>query len=261
MIPGLENESVFIKSVNALIGEHFEYVSIHKQDSNYMTYNLNLYKDGKWQTPELTDYFFVDEPVRDDEFTNAYFLENEGPRSGLGSLDFLVSTQMRMNSRAAPSEITDILAIQEIDSEPKQVARVIKRLFDKNVLEPTIWVSGLDLMTNFMFEVVCNDKWNKRIKQRIPLLPWTNSLISSRGIIVTAQVPSYHQTEYYKLFGLLKEQKGVESFQPIMTISMRGGRLMSEIVRFYSDESESWSIPKEYLDLAGFVEEYLDESE
>jgi hypothetical protein len=94
--------------------------------------------------------------------------------------------------------------------------------------------------------------------QRIPLLPWSNSLISSKGIVIALDVPSYHQTDYHTLFSSLRNQKGVSELNPIMTVSMKAGKLMTEITEFYSEETQSWIVPSELVDLSGFISDFLE---
>ena len=84
--------------------------------------------------------------------------------------------------------------------------------------------------------------------------PWTIYYLSSRGIIVWTMVPGEQQVEYYQLFRALEQKSGVQSVNPIMTISYRGSQSMFDLTRNLTYQDGRWSVSSEDLELESYFE-------
>ncbi|MGY5874110.1 MAG: winged helix-turn-helix domain-containing protein [Candidatus Thorarchaeota archaeon] len=258
MIPGMKNDAIFRKSVQSLSRDIFDYISLHQQQSVHQTYNLSLFNGGVWDLPDLDNYFFHEKPRSTDEITSSVSLLCKGPRTRMGPDEFVIASQLRFDSRAQPSTIGQMLEAQGHDFDAKYIGQVSRRLYKQEVLASMVVTDGLDLLTNFCFEIVCNEEWRERLLERVSLLPHTNCLLSSRGVIVLAQVPSYHQVNYYRLFQSLENQPDIKSIKLIMTLSLMGSRLMSSLVKYWDYDSEDWLVHRAELDISNYFDDFID---
>ena len=78
--------------------------------------------------------------------------------------------------------------------------------------------------------------------------------ISSRGIIVWTMTPGEHQVEYYQLFRALEQKPGVDSVNPIMTISQRGSKSMLDLTRNMTYQNGRWSVDPEDIDISPYMD-------
>ncbi|MGY5854426.1 MAG: winged helix-turn-helix domain-containing protein [Candidatus Thorarchaeota archaeon] len=255
IIPGIENDSIFRKSVRSLPKDIFDYVSLHQQETVCKTYNLSLFHNNEWRLLNLSDNFFDDNPDNNDEITSSISLACKGPRKNMGPNEFIIAYQLRVDSRAQPNSISTMLQAQGYDFDAKQIGNISRRLFRHEILAPTVSIGGLNLLTNYCFEIICNEEWTERLLARVSHLPTTSSFVSSRGLIVLAQVPSYHQVNYYQLFESLENQPGIERVGLIMTLAMMGSRPMSQLVKYWDYDSHNWSIHPQEIDIRNYLDD------
>ena len=173
----------------------------------------------------------------------------KGPAPDFGETELAVGSQLQMNIRAPPSQISKNLAVRGWDIDARKVSQVIHKLNNRSLLLPYVAVYGLGLSSNFCFEIVCNESWRDRILSTIVTFPWTMYYLSARGIIVWTSVPASQQVEYYQVFRALQQMSGVEMVQPIMTISQSGSRSIDDLVRNWEFEDGVWSVKPHEVDL------------
>ena len=66
--------------------------------------------------------------------------------------------------------------------------------------------------------------------------------------------PGEHQVEYYQLIRALEQQPGVQSVNPIMTISYRGSKSMIDLTRNLTYENGKWSVSSEDIEMDSYFE-------
>lgn len=248
MVPNRErNLSTFHESIRTVSRTYFDYSSLHYQTGSGAKSNLALFEEGRW-TPARV----VESPFEDAELDIAglpLLLLCKGVQSDFGQTDLAVGSQLQLDIRAPPSKISKSLSAHGWDIEPRRVSQVIHKLYSRALIHPYVALTGLGLSSNFCFEIVCNESWRDRILSTIVTFPWTMYYLSARGIIVWTSVPSYHQVEYYQIFRALQQMSGVETVQPIMTISQSGSRSTIDLTNKWEYEDGVWSVRPEEVDL------------
>ena len=141
-----------------------------------------------------------------------------------------------------------------LDYDTKIVSLVSRKLQKRNLIMPYLVFAIPGLTSNFCFEVACDKGVVSRILETIGRFPWTIFYLSSRGIVVWTMTPGNHQVEYYQLFRALEQQPGVQSVNPIMTISYRGSKSMLDITRNLTYLNGEWSINPEDVDITPYME-------
>ncbi|MFW9833298.1 MAG: hypothetical protein ACFFEK_04835 [Candidatus Thorarchaeota archaeon] len=248
MIPNRErNLSTFHESIRAISNTYFDYSSLHYQTASGARSNLSLYENGQWSLAKVVESPFEEETKDIDKLP--VLLVCKGLEPGFGETELAVGSQLQLNVRAAPSQISKTLAALGWDIDARKVSHVIQKLNNQSLILPYVAVYGLGLSSNFCFEIVCNESWRDKILSTIVTFPWTMYYLSKRGIIVWTSVPANHQVEYYQVFRALQQMSGVDSVQPIMTISQRGSRSIDDLVRNWNYVDGVWSVKPHEVDI------------
>ena len=252
MIPNRErNLPAFHESIRLVSRTYFDYSSLHYQTGSGAKSNLALFEANRWDLARAIESPFDDTKL--DIAGLPLLLLCKGVQSDFSQTDLVVGSQLQLDIRAPPSKISMNLSALGWDIEPRRVSQVIHKLHDRALIHPYVGVTGLGLSSNFCFEIVCNESWRDRILATIVTFPWTMYYLSARGLIVWISVPSYHQVEYYQVFRALQQMSGVETVQPIMTISQSGSRSTIDLIRNWEYEDGIWSVRPEEVDLRRYL--------
>jgi len=252
MIPNREmNLPAFHDSIRAVSRTYFDYSSLHYQTGSGAKSNLGLFEDGLWTLARVVESPFEDAKL--DVAGLPLLLLCKGVQSDFGVTDLVVGSQLQLDVRAPPSKISKSLSTYGWEIDSRHVSQVIHKLHTRALIHPYVLISGPGLSSNFCFEIVCNESWRDRILSTIVTFPWTMYYLSSRGIIVWISVPAYHQVEYYQVFRALQQMNGVQTVQPIMTISQSGSRSTIDLTRNWEYENGIWSVTPEEVDLRQFL--------
>jgi len=252
MIPNLKrNLPMFHDSIRAISKTYFDYSSLHYQTGSGARLNLSLYEDGQWTLAKVIESPFEEE-MQDIEKLPVLVM-CKGVQPEFGEVELAVGTQLQLDVRSPPSKISRNLSAYGWNIDPRRVAQVIHKLNNRSLILPYITISGLELSSNFCFEIVCNDAWRDRILSTIVTFPSTMYYLSARGMIVWTNVPASHQVEYYQVFRALQQMSGVEIVQPIMTISQRGSRSTIDLTKNWVYENGVWSVKPEDVDLRQYL--------
>jgi DNA-binding Lrp family transcriptional regulator len=250
LIPGFQrNRNIFQTSLREISNELLEYASLHYQQGTGVTTNLDLFHGGEWSLPT----YITDEIRSEDGLANPPLLLCKGTDDGLTKDDLAVATHLQFDSRAPPSRISKTLAIRGFDMDSRRVAQSGKKLRDRNVLLDYASFGGINLSSNFCFEIVCDDEWKERTMRIVSQFPWSMYYTSNRGIIVWTITPGSHQVDYYQVFRALEQNPGVQQVNPIMTLAQGGSRSTLDLVEDYSYVDGEWSVPPEETDLRNYL--------
>ncbi len=256
IVPGYKRNFINLQnSIMNLSKSIFDYVSIHFQTAMSADRNLSLYNEGQWRFSESAKLLFEDENLPMPK-TYSNLIHCSEDRYSFGELDYRIAATSKQDSRATPSELAKMLLRQGIEIDPKRITSTVRKLYEKNVILPYA-VFALGLTSDFCFEIVCNEYWKQRIVAILPLLPYTISSLSPRGIIIWASVPGKQQVEYYQLFRSLEEHSGIHSVKSIMTINMKGSRNITDFVDIWKYSKDGYTVPAEEFDLEKFLNERL----
>lgn len=256
IVPGYtENNRVLANSIKSVSASLFDYASIHEEIAVGANRNLSLYKDGQWRFPESAKLLLEDESIPASN-KNRNILSCSGLMKTLTPVDYRIGLVGKSGSRTAPSKLASVLANRGVQVDAKRVTMTLRKLYERGLMMPYM-VFDLGLNSDFCFEIVCNSEWRDRISGILPLLPYTISFMSPRGIVVWASVPGSQQVEYYQMFRALEEHSGVKSVQSIMTIVMKGSRDISDLVESWRYTKNGYTVSREELSLASFLSEYL----
>ncbi|OLS24762.1 MAG: hypothetical protein ThorAB25_23010 [Candidatus Thorarchaeota archaeon AB_25] len=252
MIPNRErNLPRFHESIRAISKTYFDYSSLHYQTGSGARSNLPLFQNGHWDLASAVESPFKEAEHDIDKLP--VLLMCKGVQPEFGEIELAVGNQLQINVRAQPSKISTNLATNGWDVDARRVSQVTHKLTNRSLILPYVAVSGLGLSSNFCFEIVCNDAWRDRILSTIVTFPWTMYYLSARGIIVWTSVPANQQVEYYQVFRALPQMSGVDSVQPIMTISLRGSRSTMDLTRNWEYEYGVWNVTPEEVDLRQYL--------
>ncbi len=256
IVPGYtENNRVLANSIKSVSASLFDYASIHEETAVGASRNLSLYKDGQWRFPESAKLLLEDESIPTPN-KNRDVLPCSGLMKTLTPTDYRIGLVGKSASRTTPSRLVSVLANKGVQVDAKRVTMTLRKLYEKRLMMPYM-VFDLGLNSDFCFEIVCNSEWRDRISGILPLLPYTMSFMSPRGIVVWASVPGSQQVEYYQMFRALEEHSGVKSVQSIMTIVMKGSRNISDLVESWRFTKNGYTVRPEELNLASFLSEFL----
>jgi len=252
MIPNRDrNLQSFHDSIRSVSRAYFDYASLHYQTGSGTKSNLALFEDSRWTLARAVDSPFEDAKL--DVAGLPLLLLCKGVQNDFGQTDLAVGSQLQLDVRAPPTRVSKSLAANGWEIDPRRVSQIIHKLNDRALIHPYVTVQGLGLSSNFCFEIVCNESWRDRILSTIVTFPWTMYYLSARGIIVWTSVPAYHQVEYYQVFRALQQMSGVETVQPIMTISQSGSRSTIDLTRNWAYENGIWSVKPAEVDLRQFL--------
>jgi len=254
LFPNYEDtKQAFHRSLTKLAKTIFEYSSIHYQDGSGAISNVKLYDKKKWALPlHLED--MLDDSRNPESENYPPILYCSGIRPELTYDDYIIVSQMQTRIREPPSKISEGLALHGYDYDSKVVSMVSRKLQKRNIILPYLVFALPGLTSNFCFEIVCNETTRARIIEVIGRFPWTIYYLSSRGIVVWTMTPGDHQVEYYQLFRALEQKPGVQSVNPIMTISYRGSQSMFDLTRNLTYENAKWSIEPEDVEIDSYME-------
>ena len=248
-----ETKKAFHRSLKRVAKTLFEYSSIHYQEGSGATSNVELYNNEKWELPlHLED--MLDDSREPDVENYPPLLYCSGVRPELKYDDYIIVSQMQTRIREPPSKISEGLQLQGYDYDSKLVSLVSRKIQKRNIVLPYLVYALPGISSNFCFEVVCNENVRSRIIEVIGRFPWTIYYLSTRGIIVWTMTPGEHQVEYYQLFRALEKKPGVQSVNPIMTISYRGSKSMFDLTRNLSYDDGRWSVTDEDVELDSYFE-------
>lgn len=248
-----ETESTFLKSIKDLSRATFDYSSFHRQVSIGSVSNVELLIEGKWQFPSNLECILkTDSEVNPDNLPP--LLTCFGVKPEFNKEDYIITAQLQMDARAAPSKVSEHLIMKGWDIDPKKVSSVMRRLQSRNLMLPYIVFALPKLSSNFCFEITCSLNCKPPILEAIRKFPWAHYYISDRGIIVWTMTPGEHQVDYYQLFRALEQKPGVNIVQPIMTISQQGSRSMMDLTKNYTYENGFWSVSSEEIDISNYIE-------
>ncbi len=254
LIPNFdENIKPFDRSLTRIGSTIFDYLSIHHQTSSGSTSNVDLYRNDNWNLPEHMEDLLEDDLEFDHELAPP-LLFCSGVKPELKIEDYVVASQLQLNSRDPPSKISESLGIKGFDYDAKDVSSILRKLQNRNLLLPYIVFALPKLSSNFVFEIVCSSEVKPRILETIRKFPWVMYYLSSRGILVWTMCPGDHQVEYYQLFRALEKKPGVHSVNPIMTISQRGSKSMFDLTRNLTYQNGHWSVGPEDIDINSYME-------
>jgi len=242
---------VFYESIKVLSTTVFDYVSIHPQTGTGADSNISLYRGGKWAFPDEFASLIQENGIKN--LDSLPILWSTEYKHDLTKTDFYIGAEMKLDVRASPSKISEDLRYRGTELDPRRVGQSMKKLQNQDLLLPYVSFAGTGLSANFCFEIVCDDEWKTRLVTAIGKIPTSIYYLSSRGIIVWIQVPSYHQVDYYKILRNLEEEPGVKSVQPIMTIKQVGSRTVLDLVKNLTYGSRGWSGDPLRFDLAAHV--------
>jgi len=248
-----ETRQTFHRSLTKLAKTIFEYSNIHYQDGSGAISNVNLYREKKWELPHHLEDMLNDDSETESENIPP-ILSCSGIKPELKYDDYIIASQMQTRVRDSPSKITERLRFHGYDYDPKIVSLVSRKLQKRNIILPYLVFALPGLTSNFCFEIVCNESVRSRIIEVIGRFPWTIYYLSTRGIVVWTMTPGDHQVEYYQLFRALEQKPGVQSVNPIMTISYRGSRSMYDLTKNLSYENARWSIEPEDVEIDSYME-------
>jgi DNA-binding Lrp family transcriptional regulator len=254
LLPNYEKTmQIFNKSVKQISKTLFDYSSFHYQTQSGAISNVDLFNNDKWALPRtLQDMGKI--KSGEDIISTPPILNCSGVKPELKIDDYFIASQVQMDARAAPSKISESLAIKGFDYDAKLVSTMVRKLQNRNLLLPYLVFALPKLASNFCFEVTCNGDAKPQILGMISRFPWTMYYLSSRGIIVWTMTPGEHQVEYYQLFRALEQKPGVHSVNPIMTISQRGSKSMLDLTRNLTYNNGSWSVKPEDVDIGPYME-------
>ncbi|MHA1862352.1 MAG: hypothetical protein ACTSWA_01185 [Candidatus Thorarchaeota archaeon] len=248
-----DNKQIFNSSIKRVTKTIFDYTSLHYQTHSGAVSNVDLFKNDKWNLPYHLEDMLKDDRELDINNTPP-ILDCSGVIPELKIDDYIVSSQIQMDARAAPSKISESLSVKGLDFDSKEVSAITRKLQNRHLLLPYITFALPKLSSNFCFEVTCNDESKPRILETIGRFPWTMYYMSSRGIIVWTMTPGEHQVEYYQLFRALEHKSGVHSVNPIMTISLRGSKSMLDLTRKMTYLNGKWSVNPEDIEIDSYME-------
>ena len=248
-----DNGQIFHRSLKNVAKTIFDYSSIHYQEGAGAVSNVELFNNNEWEFPQNLEDMLKDD-LETDPQNLPPILDCAGTKPELKLDDYIITSQIQLSARAAPSKICEILGSKGYDYDPKLVSSVSRKLQNRNLLLPYLVFAIPGLSSNFCFEIVCNEKFKARILEAIGKFPWTIYYSSSRGIIVWTMTPGDQQVEYYQLFRALEQKPGVQSVNPIMTISYRGSKSMFDLTRNMDYQNGKWQIDSEIIELEPYFE-------
>ncbi len=254
LIPNFEeNMPLFNKSIRGIGKSVFDYSSIHIQTQSGAKSDITLYSNDSWDLPgDLENLLKRDQPVSPEDYPP--LLYSTGTKLGFTKEDFIVAAQEQLDARAPPSKLSERLRMRGIDIDPKKVSTITRKLHSHGLTLPYSIFTLPKLSSNFCFEIICTDDWKSHILATIKKFPWVMYYLSSRGIIVWAMTPEQHQVEYYQLFRALEQKPGVDSVQPIMTISPHGSKSMLDLTRDVAYSEGRWSVDSKSIDIADYMD-------
>ena len=256
IVPGYKKNFQHLEnSIKNLSTSIFDYASVHIQTAMSADRNLSLYRNGQWGFSESAKLLFEDEKFPIPK-THSHMIPCSENSYSFGELDYRIAVTSKQDSRATPSELAKMLLRQGIEIDPKRITTTVRKLYERNVILPYV-VFALGLTSDFCFEIICNEYWKQRIIDVLPLLPYTVSSASPRGIIIWASVPGRQQVEYYQLFRSLEEHSGVQSVKSIMTINMKGSRNITDFVDTWRYTKDGYTVPSDEFDLERFLQDSL----
>jgi len=248
-----ESISYFIQSIKGAAKSLFDYSSIHIQTQSGATSDIALFHNDSWDLPEsLENMLKLDEITDSEDYPP--LLNSTDTKLGLSKEDFIIAAGMQLDARAPPSKLSENLRMRGMNIDPKKISTITRKLQSHCLTLPYLSFLIPKLSSNFCFEIICNDYWKSRILSTIKKFPWVMYYLSTRGITVWAMIPENHQVEYYQLFRALEQKPGVNSVQPIMTISPCGSKSMLDLTRNLQYIDGHWSIKLENLDIGNYID-------
>lgn len=248
LIPGPEgNLSIFAEHVRNISPLLFDYSSLHSQEAAGSDSNLSLYQGGQWSFSDVL--MKVPEDNIPPPKREIRLLECGQWQKGLTSKDFIVISEYSKALRDPPRVLGEKLRMEGWEFDAKQITQSVRKAHDRRLILPYLSFRGMGLSTNFCFEIICSRNWRDRILKAIVHLPSVTYYLSTRGIILWAQVPSQQQVEYYRMFRSLESYEEVQSVQPIMTILLKGSRSELDFVHYWKFRSNGWTVDPRHLEL------------
>lgn len=248
-----ETRQIFHRSLTKLAKTVFDYSSIHYQEGSGAISNVKLYDEKNWTLPLHLEDMLDDSRVPEPE-NYPPILSCSGVKPELKYDDYIIISHMQTRMRESPSKTSEGLQLLGYDYDPKIVSLASRKLQKRGIILPYLVFALPGLTSNFCFEIVCNESVRSRIIEVIGRFPWTIYYLSSRGIVVWTMTPGDHQVEYYQLFRALEQKPGVQSVNPIMTISYRGSQSMFDLTRNLTYENAKWSIEPEDVETDSYME-------
>jgi len=254
LFPNYEDtKQTFHRSIKSISKTIFDYSSLHFQTGSGAISNVDLFNNDRWDLPLHLEDMLKDD--REPEIENfPPILDCSGAKHDLKSHDYIIASQIQLDARAAPSKISESLSAKGFDYDAKIVSTVSRKLQNRNLLLHYLVFAIPGLTSNFCFEIVCNKEFVSRILETISRFPWTIYYLSSRGIVVWTMTPGEHQVEYYQLFRALEQKPGVQSVNPIMTISYRGSKSMLDLTRNMNYQNGKWSVTPEDIEIDPYMD-------
>lgn len=248
-----DNKQLFYRSLKNVSKTIFDYSSFHYQEGAGAISNVDLYNNNEWELPQNLEDMLKDD--REPENPNLPpILHCSGPKPELKIDDYIIASQIQLSIRAAPNKISEILGSKGYDYDPKIISSVSRKLQNRNLLLPYLVFAIPGLSSNFCFEIICNERVKTRILETIGKFPWTIYYSSSRGLVIWTMTPGNHQVEYYQLFRALEEKPGVQSVNPIMTISYKGSKSMFDLTRNLNYQNGKWLVEPEDIEIEPYFE-------
>ncbi len=246
LIPGpSSNYNIFRQHIEDISPILFDYSSYHTQEAFGSDTALTHFDGQRWSYPAQINDTLNGE--MDSEETQPRLIQCKSIRKGFTLTDYLVSLEHRLGARNPPRILSRNLRVKGYDIDPKQAASSFRKINQQDLMLSFISIANIGLPTNLCFEIVCNSHWKHQVLAATKYIPHSFYFVSSRGIIIWAQVPSNQQVEYYQLFRSLEENAGVKSVQPIMTLLQRGSRTEFTLVRNWKYGKEGWTVDPEAL--------------
>jgi hypothetical protein len=248
-----KNKSIFHRSIKNVAKTIFDYSSLHYQEGSGATSNVELYNSENWELPlHLED--MLDDTREPDPENFPPVLYCSGVKSELTQDDYTIAAEIQLRIRDAPRKISESLKLQGIDYDPKIISTVSRKLQKRNLILPYLVFGIPGLTSNFCFEIACNKEVRSIILESIGKFPWVIYYLSTKGIVVWTMTPGSQQVEYYQLFRALEQKPGVQSVNPIMTISYRGSKSMLDLTRNRTYQNSEWLVNPEDINIEPYME-------
>ncbi len=233
-------------SVRRLVGPVFKRCTLHDQVATGAYASVRLLENGVWRFPdEVSDINAVFAPYSD-EVPLLYPARHD---PSFTRLDYAIAAQFRLSIRESAPSIAQNLSAKGFSVTPSRVYQTIRRLKRRHLILPHVLLGGLNLSTNFCFEILCDSAKRQQILSLIPFVPSAMYYLSSRGIILWIHVPSTYQVEYFQLFKSLETLDGVQSVNALVTLTPPGSRSMLDLEKNWKYSPQGWYVDPEQLNL------------
>ncbi len=247
-----QNRNVLKASVRELIGTLFAECTIHDQLATGANVSLRLFKDGVWQSP---DSLISERSTSCLDEVQLLYPSRHDP--SFTRIDYAIASQFRLAVRDSSLTIAQRLRSRGFSVSPERVHQTIRRLKRRRLILPHVLLGGLNLTTNFCFEIRCDQAQHQQVLSLIPSVPSSLYYLSSKGAILWLHLPSTYQVKYLQLFKSLEQTEGIRSVTPILTLTAPGSRSMLDLEKNWKYTPQGWYVEPQRLNLAKWLMQTL----